>query len=126
MQYIKQLLIILGISFAGEALRALLPLPVPASIYGMLLMLAVLVTGVVKLEQVKHAGKFLVAIMTLLFVPSSVGLMVQWDNLRPMLIPFIAITLISLVTTFAAAGWTTQLLMRRKSAKKATPEEVSP
>lgn len=126
MQYIKQLLIILGISFAGEVLRALLPLPVPASIYGMVLMLVVLMTGIVKLEAVKDAGKFLIAIMTLLFVPSSVGLMVQWDNLRPMLIPFVIITLVSLVTTFAAAGWTTQLLMRRKTAKKATSEEVSP
>ena len=49
MKYIKQFILILAISFAGELRKYLLPLPVPASIYGMVLMFLALLTGVIKL-----------------------------------------------------------------------------
>ncbi len=117
MKYTKQLAIILSVSLVGELLRALLPLPIPASIYGMLLMLTALCTGVVKLEQVRETGKFLVAVMTLFFIPSTVGLMEKWGDMRQMLLPLIIISVVSLLTTFAASGWVTQALMRRKAGK---------
>ena len=52
MKYIRQFAIIVTISFLGEVLKSLLPLPVPASIYGLGLMLAALCTGIIKLESV--------------------------------------------------------------------------
>lgn len=45
MKYLKQFLIILLISFAGELLKYVLPLPIPASIYGMVILLVGLLTG---------------------------------------------------------------------------------
>ena len=48
MKFLKQFLWILLISFLGEALRALIPLPIPASVYWLVLMLAALITGVLK------------------------------------------------------------------------------
>ena len=63
MKYLKQLLIILAISFVGEALKYFLPLPIPASIYGMVLLFILLLTGVVKLDDVQDVGKFLIEIM---------------------------------------------------------------
>ena len=63
MNYLKQFLIILSISFIGEILKAALPLPVPASIYGMAILFACLATGIIRLEAVRDAGKFLIETM---------------------------------------------------------------
>lgn len=80
MKYVFQLCIILLVSLTGELLHALLPLPVPASIYGLLLMLLCLVTKVIKLKHVEGAGNFLLQIMPLLFVPAAVGLLGIWGG----------------------------------------------
>ena len=45
MKYLKQFLIILSISLVGELLKYLLPLPIPASIYGMVILFVALLTG---------------------------------------------------------------------------------
>ena len=60
MKYIRQFVIILFISFIGEALKYVLPLPIPASIYGLVLMFVLLETKVLKVEAVQDAGKFLI------------------------------------------------------------------
>ena len=66
MKYIKQFGIILGITCIGEGLKYLIPLPIPGSIYGLVLLLLLLIFKVVKLDQVKEAGEFLVGIMPLM------------------------------------------------------------
>lgn len=78
MKYINQFLIILLISFLGEILKCLLPLPIPASIYGMIILFLGLMTKVIKLESVKETGKFLIEIMPIMFIPAGVGLMTTW------------------------------------------------
>lgn len=75
MKFIRQTCIILLVSFAAEALHSLLPLPIPASIYGLVLMFALLATGALPLEAVRQMGDFLVEIMPLMFIPAAVGLM---------------------------------------------------
>ena len=74
MKYIFRLNIILGISLLGEFLGAVIPLPVPGSIYGLVLMLAGLCTGVIPLEKVESTGRFLIEIMPVMFIPAAVGL----------------------------------------------------
>lgn len=49
MRYVKQIGIILGITLAGEILNHVVPLPVPAGVYGLFIMLAALMCGAVKL-----------------------------------------------------------------------------
>ena len=66
MKYLTQFLRILAFTLAGELLQRLVPLPIPASVYGLVLLFAALNTGLVKLEQVKDAGGFLIS-----FCPSS-------------------------------------------------------
>ena len=97
MKFLKQFLIILVITFMGEGLKYLLPLPIPASIYGMVLLFLALMTGIVKLESVRDAGKFLIEIMPVMFIPAGVGLMVSWGVLKPMLLPVSLITVVSLI-----------------------------
>lgn len=111
MKYIKQFCIIIAMSFLGEALRAVLPFPVPGSIYGMLLLFLVLCLGIVKLEQVREVGLFLVEIMPILFVSAGVGLMESWDILQPILFPVVFIMLVTTVVVMVAAGWSTQAMI---------------
>ena len=113
MKYVRQFLIITGISFLGEGLKALLPLPIPASIYGLVLMLAVLCLRILPLEAVKDAGKFLVEIMPLMFIPAAVGLMQSWERIRPILGQLIVVTVVSTVVVLAVSGQTTQAVIRR-------------
>ena len=58
MKYMKQFGIILGVTCAGEIIKYFVPLPVPGSIYGLLLMLIFLMSGIIKLEQVKERQNF--------------------------------------------------------------------
>ena len=101
MKYIRQFLIILAISFIGELLKYVLPLPIPASIYGMAILFVCLMTGWIKLEAVKETGKFLIEIMPLMFIPAGVGLMVSWGTLKPVLIPVCVITVVTIITVMA-------------------------
>ena len=66
MRYIRQFLWILLFSFLGEVLKYFIPLPVPASIYGLLLLLAALIGGLLRLESVKEISMFLIEIMPLI------------------------------------------------------------
>ena len=73
MKYLKQFGIILVLSFIGELLNHVLPLPVPSSIYGIILMFICLKTGLIPLEEVDETGRFLIEIMPLMFIPAAVG-----------------------------------------------------
>ena len=117
MKYVKQFLIILAISLIGELLKYVLPLPIPASIYGMVILFICLKTGLVKLEDVKDAGKFLIEIMPVMFIPAGVGLMTSWETLRAIIVPVSVITVITIITVMIATGWVSQVMIRR--AKKA-------
>lgn len=117
MKYVKQFLIILIISFLGEVLKALLPLPIPASIYGLLLMLAALCLKIVPLEAVKDTGKFLVEIMPLMFIPAAVGLTESWSRISPILVELIIITVVSTVLVMAVSGMVTQKVIRGRKDK---------
>ena len=121
MKYVRQFCIILLISALGELLHLLLPLPVPASVYGLILMLVALCTGALKLEQVEETSDFLIEIMPVMFIPPAVGLMVCWPLLRPHLLPYAVITVVYTIVVMFSAGQTTQALLRleRKGSKQA-------
>ena len=112
MKYVKQFLIILLISFIGEGLNYLIPAPVPASIYGMVILFVCLCTKIVKLDDVKDTGMFLIEIMPLMFIPAGVGLMSSWGVLKPLLVPVSVITVVSLVVVMAAGGLVSQAVIR--------------
>lgn len=115
MKYIFQFARILLICFLGEVLAYFLPLPVPASVYGLVLMLLALTTGIYKLEDVKEAGAFLIGIMPLLFVPAAAGVMELWSELAAMLIPCLVAVVPVTLLVMAVTGRVTQAVQRRLS-----------
>lgn len=123
MKYIRQFTIILFISLAGEIIHLLVPLPVPASIYGLLLMLIGLRKKWIPLEAVEEVSIFLIDIMPLMFIPAAVGLLDSWGVLRPILIPFLVITLLSTIIVMVITGKVTQLFIKNDRNGKAEKNE---
>ena len=111
MKYLRQLLIILIFSFAGEVLHYLVPIQIPASIYGLVLLFIGLMTGLIQLSQVQETAKFLTEIMPMMFIPAGVGLLESWGVLKPILVPVILILVVSTVLVMGVSGLVTQGVM---------------
>ena len=114
MKYIIQFEIILAISLVGELLNRLIPLPIPASIYGMIILFTALCTGVRKLSMVREAGKSLIYLMPLMFVSPAVGLLENWPVMKDFLVAIIVISLVSTLAVMAVTGHITQFIISRK------------
>lgn len=105
------------ISFVGELLKIFLPLPVPASIYGMIILFILLETGLVKLGSVKGVGDFLIEIMPVMFIPAGVGLLESWGVLQPIIVRVISATLVTTITVMVASGLAAQTIIRKGGKK---------
>lgn len=112
MKYIHQTAVIFAVTFAGELLHYFLPLPVPASIYGLIIMLVCLCTRVIKLEKIEGAGDFLLQIMPLMFIPGGAGLILAWGELKSVIVPVAVITVLTTVIVMAVTGKVTELVMK--------------
>ena len=117
MKYIKQFLIIIIISFLGEILNSLIPLPIPASIYGIVIMFLSLELKIIPLDSVKDVGKFLIEIMPIMFVPSAVGLLTSWGILKNSWIEYLVITVITTFIVMVVSGLITQILISVRNRK---------
>lgn len=113
MKYLTQFLIILGFTLTGEVLQRIIPLPIPASVYGLLLLFLALCFGLIKLEQVKETGAFLTSILPILFVSPAVGIVEDWGLIRDDLIPILLLLVASTVLTFGISGRIAQALLKK-------------
>ena len=117
-KYLFQFTRILAFCFLGEILHAVLPLPIPASIYGLILLLLALRLKVVQLEDVKEVGLFLTGIFPLLFVPAAAGVMDLWADLQAMLVPVLLALIPITILVMTVSGCVTQRLAERKEKKQ--------
>lgn len=118
MKLLKQFMIILSVALTGEMFSALIPLPIPASIYGVILMLALLISGLLNVEQVKTVSSFLIEIMPVMFVPAAAGLMQSYHLLAPSIAAYAVITIVSTIAVMAVSGRVTQRFMQLKDKKE--------
>lgn len=93
----------------------MLPLPVPASVYGLVLLLLALNFRLIKLEDVKEVGIYLTGIFPLLFVPAAAGVMELWAEMGEMLLPILIAIIPVTVLVMVSAGKTTQALTGHKN-----------
>ena len=104
MKYIKQFSIIMTICLLGELLAKLLPFTIPASVYGLFIMLIALVTRIIKPAQVKETSDFLMDVMPIMFVPASVGLMISWGLLKEILLPVLIVSVLGTLVVMIVSG----------------------
>ena len=113
-KYLRQIVILLVFSFVGETLSLLIPLPIPGSIYGIVLLFLALEFKVVKLSAIKDVSDFLISFMPVMFVPAATGLMASWDILKANALAYAVSVLVTTVVVMAVSGLVTQWIMRRK------------
>ena len=118
MKFVMQFLIVLIISFIGEVLGRFLFLPVPGSIYGLVLMLICLCTKIIKVEDVKDVSTFLIEILPLMFIPAAVGLVESYTNFKSILVPVIVITAVSTVIVMGVSGFVTQVIIKHSGKER--------
>lgn len=118
MKYLKQFSIILGISFLGEFFHSVLPLPIPGSIYGIVLLFGCLMLKVIRPEQIRETSSFLIEIMPAMFIPAAVGLIDVWATIRNKLFAYLFLIVSTTIFVMAVSGIVCQLMIKRKGAGK--------
>ena len=121
MNIMGQLALIFGLSLVGEGVAALLPVSFPSSVISMVLLMALLLTGVVKDKHIKTVSNFLVANMAFFFIPSFVGTIGHAELLKNQVLPLLVIVGLTTPVVYLITGWTVQLLMlcrKRKEGSK--------
>lgn len=114
MKYIQQFLVILSVSFLGELMGYFIPLPIPGSIYGLLLMFTALSLKIVSISSVKETSKFLIDIMPVMFVPPGVCILKNLDVLKAHWWQIVLITVVSTFVVMIVTGLITQSIMKVK------------
>lgn len=117
MKYMKQLAVILAISFIAELMEYLIPIPVAASIYGLILMLIGLITKIIPLNKVEGAADFLIEAMPVMFIPPTVGIMTSADALKEMLVPLCVISAVSTILIMIVTGRVSQHIIQRSNGQ---------
>ncbi|MEY8371096.1 CidA/LrgA family protein [Aerococcaceae bacterium 50-4] len=117
MKYFKQAFVIIVITLIAEVLSHVLPLPLPASIYGMVILFICLMTGVIKLDQVENVGEWLIAVMPAMFVVPGAGFITSWTSLQPHLLSWSVIISVTTIIVMGVAGLVAQYLQKRQNAK---------
>ena len=112
MKLLTQIGIIFGICWISTCIERVLPFTLPASIIGMLLLLALLLARVVKTEHIREKSDYLLGNLPFFFIPASVSILNYMDVLRENLLPLLVICTVSLAATFAVTVWTVRLTSR--------------
>lgn len=113
MKFLKQFCLIAGFSLLGELLALLIPLPIPAAIYGFVLLFLALCTGLLKPAQIRETAEFLLSVMGLFFVAPAVNLLAYYGAIAPVLVPVCVIVVLSTFLVFGVSGLVTQWLCRK-------------
>lgn len=118
MKYVKQFAVIGLVTLIGEILNYLLPLPVPASIYGMVLLFLCLKFRVIGLSQVEETADWFLSVMPIFFIVPTVGIMDSYLLIKNELLQIVTLSVASTVVVMVVTGWVSQLIMRRDAKKK--------
>lgn len=106
MQYLnllKEFLIVTAIYLGGDFLARHFQLSLPGNVLGMIILVCLLLSGILKMSNVERAAKLLLDNLALFFVPSGVGLMLYFNLISA---EFAAIAITTVLSTFLVIGIT--------------------
>lgn len=118
MKFLIQFMIIIAFSFLGELLHYILPLPIPASIYGIVLLFVALELKWVKVKDIRETSSFLIAVMPVIFIPAAVGLIDSWKSIGNSWLEYIIVTVLTTFVVMGVSGWITQFVIQRNKVQK--------
>lgn len=116
MKYLTQFFWILLFCALGELLQAVIPIPIPAAIYGLVLLFLALSLKIIKIQQVADAAHYLISVMGVFFVSPVVNILAYWGVVKPSLGAICVIILATTVLVFSVSGLVTRALLRKEEA----------
>ena len=122
MKIIYQIGIIFSLGWVSQIVEALLPIDFPASVIGMILLFALLVFRVLKVEHIREKSDFLLANMAFFFVPAGVSIINYFDVLKSSVVQLLLICLFTTVLTFAATAGSIRLTLKLMNRRKGGQE----
>lgn len=125
MERLKGFLIILLCNLLGNLLIVMTGLPIPGSVIGLLLLLALLLLKKVKLETVEPAGGLLTALLMLFILPGGVNMMNSFHKFDGILVQALLVGVLTTLLSLLSAGWTVQAIgkLRKKRSGEAKNDE---
>lgn len=109
--YVYQLALLSLIGLAGTIISTMIPIGIPPSILGMVILLILLIARVIRLYHIKDVAHVFLAYMGLLFIPPVVDLVDQFGLLGNQVFQFIVISVLSTIFTFLGALGSAALVM---------------
>jgi len=103
MNILRQLGIILAFSFAGDLIARYIPLGLPGTVSGMLLVLLALSIKVLQPRHIDQTADFLSANLAFFLIPAAVRIVRSYNYIQPVLLKLFLVCVISTIVTFAAA-----------------------
>lgn len=113
-----QIGVVFLICIIGELISKLLPFAFPGSVIAMLVLFVLLFFGILKTEHIKDKTDFMLNNMAFFFIPSSVGIINYYSNIKSVIIPFVFICIITTLITFLATAYTVKAVMKLQSIIK--------
>ena len=109
---LRALTILVLCQFAGEVVARGLGIPLPGPVLGLVLLLGLLVLRGNPGEELRATSNGLLRHLSLLFVPSGVGIVTQLDALAQDWVAIVVAVLVSTALGLAVTGWLMQRLSR--------------
>ncbi|AOC55870.1 MULTISPECIES: antiholin-like murein hydrolase modulator LrgA [Bacillus] len=110
--FLSQAFIFATVMFVSNLISMYLPIPMPASVIGLVLLFVLLTTKIVKLEQVEQLGTSLTGLISFLFVPSGISVIQSLGVMQEVGVQVVGVIIIATIMLLAATGLFSQLLMQ--------------
>lgn len=117
MKLFREAIIILGIYLLGEFISQVLSLPIPGNILGMIILLVLLWTKVVKIEQIETIANFLLDHLAFFFIPAGVGLMTSIGIIKDSWLKLIVVCIATTIIIIASTGLIVQYITRKTNKR---------
>ena len=118
MNILSQIAVLFAVCLGGQVISCLLPFPFPATVLGMILLLVLLCTRVVKSDRIKPCSHFLLTNMAVLFVPSGVNILNHWDIFSRNCIPLLIVSVATVPLVYFATSLAVRLCIRHMPKKE--------
>lgn len=122
MKILKELAILFLLCMAGETISYFLPFPVPGSVIGLFLLLALLFSGRLGKEPLSVTGNFLLDNMPLFFIPATVSLMTVLSVIGDVLAIVVFICIVTTIITFAVTAYVVKFVMKLQNKNQGGQE----
>lgn len=109
----QQALTLAVILLISKIIESFIPIPMPASVIGLVLLFIALCTGIVKLGQVESVGTALTNNISFLFVPAGISVINSLQILSQSPVLIILLIIISTILLLISTGFASQLLVTK-------------